>query len=244
MRSVKRLVAVPVLLVALSGCMLTYSPPIRGAHGGAPAPPSRLGVEAALLVPAGGYQGTLSMPVGRKVEVLLGGQGSEVQMMGFLGARLHPAAERSREEATLQRPVVDVEVEAGLGVGAGGERDCDEYEGRCEDDRDSLQRMAYGGYAGLGLAYWAEPWFAVYGRTLLQGSKASGIPHTTWATVLAGVQFVVGPVGAHLGFGYGGYYNTVDSESSIVLEAGLSVRVGPRVVAPEREPDERPGMLR
>ena len=244
MKLVRHLVAVAPLLAALSGCMLTYSPPIRGAHGGAPVPPSRPWLEAALLGPAGGYQGTLRMPLGRKVEMLVGGQGSEVQMMGFLGARLHPLAERSREQATLERPVVDLELEAGFGFGAGGELYCDEYEGACEDDRDPMQRTAYGGFAGLGVAYWAEPWFALYGRTLLQGSKASGIPYTSWATMLTGLQFVVGPVGAHFGIGYGGYHNTADAEDSLVLELGLSVTLGPRVVTPKGPPGGRGAALR
>lgn len=184
------------LLWAVIGCNPVYAPPVRGTHYGAP---GRLagerievgGAAAGVMYP---YVGGPHVAVGLSDEVSLEAGGNfqlfEGWAIGWVGARFTRPPQSSSDWS------LDAEVGAGAGIGG---RDCE------SDSCVPWTSLTTGGaYAGLGLAYRGDiP--AVYVRSRLEVSVATGIEPTLWPTAMIGFEctleraFVIGAGGGYLG---------------------------------------------
>jgi len=224
--------AAPVLLplaAIAAGCAPTYAPPVRPTHGGAPGSvaPSESELRAEVGVPAGGA-GNLLLPLGPKVHLELGADGSEEWVMGRSGLRLTGL----EESIGSMRLLADISVGAGIGRGgvlcgnlAEGDDNCD----GTTEEADGLawhQRLAGGGWLGGGLALHPAEWIVPYVRASMRLTGATGVPATFWLSGMGGVEFRLGAASLHLGIGWWGYANENDANDGVLLELGLGVRFG------------------
>jgi len=128
-----------------------------------------------------------------------------------------------------------IDLEAGAGLGLGGElcgnpteaetREC----GRATvttDGREWDDRIAYGGYAGAGVArHW--DWFALYGRARSQVSTATEVPTTVWwSSVLGGQITLFGELRMYAAGGLAGFNNRIDEETGVLVDVGLALQGG------------------
>jgi len=213
----------------VAGCNATYAPPIRAVQYGAPARLEQGHVEV------GGDAGGFSAPTAGGPHVGVGIRdwvaleaGGNFQLvmgnvhkwaMGFVGPRFSYAPHR--QEAV--HFVGDLEL--GLGAGVGGvlddndapSKDCTSCDGRAATDR-----IAGGGYAGIGIGEQIH-WFSVFARVRVEGSTATNVPTTVWPSATAGVEFNIRKRAAiTLAGGYIGYTNARDTEHGWFYQLGVT----------------------
>lgn len=223
--SVAALVLVLGLGLGALGCNPTYAPPPRTAHNVAP---DRLEPgEGEVAVSSSWYlrgSAVLSAEVAERVTLEGGletGPGSWQLATG--GARVTVVDAHGRTGPTM-------DLETGLAVGLGGERCQADYgdtldcQGRVPDQRDWTERLAYGGYLGLGLGYRVVEELQLYTRGRVEVSVASGIPRTLWGSWVAGLELDLDPVMLHLVGGFGGFDNEVDGALGPLVELGVGIR--------------------
>ncbi len=205
------------LTLVCASCTATYAPPVRyftpGAPGRIKAGDYEVGFSFFSASLTTGLYDWLSTEVGVEYQAL--------SVMGFTGFRLTASASKYL--------VSDFEFGAGLGLGGSrcGNQEYDDAYASCTwDGLDSLDRFAGGGYFGLGARLGTDE-LSMYFRGRGELTKATGVPLTVWAGGLMGLHVTLGRLlGIHCGFGYGGYWNEIDSRGSILLEFGFAFRFG------------------
>jgi hypothetical protein len=141
--------------------------------------------------------------------------------MGYIGPRFSLVSPRESPVRLL------ADIELGAGAGIGGElhnnqpqdKDCLDC-----DNRQWNQRLAYGGYQGVGLGLQAH-WFSIYLRGRVEESKATNIPLTLWPSFLIGMEANIKRRAAiNAGTGLMWYTNSADhSEAFWIFQLGFSV---------------------
>lgn len=198
-------------------CNPHYAPPVRSAHYGAPGRMREAGWET-----AGGatHYGTGGPFVGVKVAdgltVEMGGELGFIEQsgrwsLGVTGLRYSIDALRDPDGSGAS-----FDVEAGAGLGVGGSR-ADDIAGEWSE------RLAGGGYLGAGAAWYADRWFAAFGRARVQLSAARAVPLTFWWSAVLGPEFTFGPVSAYVALGFSGYLNDSDENRGGLIDAGASL---------------------
>lgn len=215
-------IAVILVLVLLPGCA-AYAPPVRSVTYGAPGRLRQGDLEiaggmasAAAAAFSGG--GWLAYGVRDWASVELGLDAQRNSWgMGFLGGRFTHAPKRERK----LHGALDGEV--GLGMGAGGNDDCDFNDKHC-DRRSWNQRAAFGSYLGGGAGYHFS-WFALYARGRIQQTVSDGLPATVWGTLNGGMQFrIARTVDLFGAAGLSGYFTTKSANSAFFsFDTGISV---------------------
>ncbi len=202
--------------VALGGCNAYYAPPVRAFQYGAPA---RL---EAGRVEVGGTAGGFAIPdiggphvgvgITDAVAIEAGGNfwldaGRQSWAMGWLGPRFSYAPHRERRVHFIG------DLELGAGVGVGGVRDSNSsLSDHCMDcdGRSGLDRLAGGGYGGIGLGVQIA-WVSLYARARVEMSTADNVPTTVWPSASVGAEFNYRKKFAvTIGGGYIGYVNGSD----------------------------------
>ncbi|MDD5308613.1 MAG: hypothetical protein PHU25_14945 [Deltaproteobacteria bacterium] len=220
------------LAVACSSC--TFAPPIRSVHGGAPGRVSAREVEvgaAANLYPGVRWERETSTPwlspalsygIVDTIAIEAAADVTTFWRMGSLGLRLTPLQKKDK----LRRFSYDFEI--GGGAGVGGALYCEDDTNDCkgnykEDKRDSMERIAAGGYAGVGFGYrWS--WFGVFLRGQYQLTGATNVPLTQWLSFAAGPQFTIfDGVYIYAAGGMWGWVNQMDDGHDGLAEIGTSV---------------------
>ncbi len=218
------------LTLVAAGCAPSYAPPPRTAHDGAA---GRLEAREASFGGAYQFAGTsgearVRLPATDRLWLEAGGTFGESFALGTLGARIN-AYDSGRMPV---RVVLDVDFGVGAGLGgelcgngASGESSCDG--GRAQaDGRGWLDRFAYGGYLGGGIALHVTRGFAPFARVRLQLSETTNVPTTYWGSAVAGVDFRYESVSWYGAIGVGGFTNAFDDEAGLLLETGLTFYVG------------------
>jgi hypothetical protein len=240
--SMKNKMLLVLSLVLMSGCVA--APPIRSVSPGAP----DLMKKGAIRVGGGpqlflGWQGavsggvTMAYGLTDRLQLELGGDfnlftfddepNSETDLrwaMGYAGARLQPL---SLERGT-RRIVLDLEF--GLGGGAGGVQDCHSDSMDCthleKDDLEWYKRGAFGGYAGAGLGFWFDR-IGLYARGLTTLVKAENIPTTFHYAEINGVAWKIPTskvdLQLHVGAGFSGFVNDIDEAAGLSVESGVTL---------------------
>ena len=203
------------------GCFLSYAPPLRGTHAGAP---GHLGAGEAELAFATAGVGTDSAATPPLVFVPSIGASVSSHVALEAGANLS-----SEEEWTMffvgprftfwPRPGtkhgIAVDLEFGGGLGRGGHQVCYDLvhhlpHGPC-DGLAPADRDAFGGYAGAGVA-WHYHLLSVYARARVEATSATHIATTFWPSVIAGVELdlwhhlQLGAAGGYVGVINGGQH--------------------------------------
>jgi len=214
----------------LGACAPTYAPPMRTTHVGAPRtlPGGRLELGTGASIHHGWSRGAaLRVGLPEDTQIELGSDIGDTWQLGLLGVRW------VKGDTAPSAWVIDVE--AGLGLGLGGElcgnpgeaetRSCGGVD-LTTDGREWDDRIAYGGYAGAGLArHWR--WFALYGRARSQLSTATEVPKTVWwSSVLGGQITLFDNLRLYAGGGLAGFSNRYDEETGLILDAGLALLGG------------------
>ncbi len=214
-------VLVPIVAMATIACGPTYAPPVRSGHHGTPGRMQQGHMEIAgdVAGPAGSpSMGGLSTGVVVEdwLEIQTGVDASLLNedlswTMGWMGLAL-----------TGRQGPVAMEVEVGLGGGAGGQY-C-EYIDDCKDRSGPwYRRPAFGAYFGAGVGLHLK-WFSFFGRMRFQVSNARDVPTTMWASGVAGVQIsILRSFHIHFGAGRGGYWNEKESMTFDILDMGVSI---------------------
>lgn len=212
-------------------CAPTYAPPMRSLHVGAPQALSqgRLELAAGASVHQGWSRGAaLRIGLPDDLGLELASDVGESWQLGVAGVRWVP------DGMAPASWVLDLE--AGLGAGLGGvlcgnpveaeTRTCDGDVQATTDGREWSDRLAWGGYAGAGLArHW--DWFALFGRARSQLSTATYVPTTVWwSSILGGQITLFDQLRLHAGVGAVGFDNRMDREAGWILDAGLAL-IGP-----------------
>jgi hypothetical protein len=218
-------------LVALAGCNATYAPPIRAFQYGAPARLTEGRVEiggtaGGLAVPniggphlAIGIRDWVAIEAGGNLQLL--GNANDRWAMGFIGPRFSWAPNR-------KAPVHFIgDLELGVGAGVGGELNGSARPGSKEcppcDDLNWSDRIAWGGYQGIGLGLQIN-WFSIYGRVRFEESTATNIPTTIWPSASLGLEAnILSRAAITVGGGYIGYANGNDHENGWFWQLGVSV---------------------
>lgn len=211
-----RLIAALMLaLPAMVGCSPVFAPPVRSTHMGPPRPHRKGEVElggAANMYGSGGPWANVTLTP--SVSLNLGSDlkltDNENWAMGHAGLRYTLGGADGRRTGWFG----DLELGGGLGVGGINTR----YERRWHE------RLAYGGYVGLGAAYRFYEWLGLFARAQAELTDAKGVSSTFWASGVFGPNFNAGPVSFYIAVGLGYYYNQYDSNAGLLPEAGLSVR--------------------
>jgi len=182
------------VVLILGACYPKYSPPIRALYYASPGrtEQKRLQVASAYLPVAGG-SATLDYAPSDHISVETGG---DFLFAAFgtasLGLRIRPwPAVRQQRKVQLLN-----DLEAGFGLGAGGEFECDEEEDCVSDNLEWYDRFAYGAYIGTGIGIGFTYWKAseriididLYARVRMSFAKATGAPYTTWVIWGPGIQ--------------------------------------------------------
>lgn len=203
------------------GCSASFSPPMRSIHETAPgltsAHEGTVAVAGALPNRVGA---TVSIPVAHGLRVEAHGDGSDLWVVGNVGVR-------ATEHIGNSRVTVDQELGGGGGLGGARCGNTGESGSSCSTGTaDGLawsQRVAYGGYTGIGLGVRLAPWVHAFARARVQVSQATQAPLTFWASGLAGPAFRYGRVSWYGGVGYGGYANRDDRAGTLLVETGMGV---------------------
>jgi len=220
-------------LVALGACNATYAPPIRSTHMRAPGRLSGGQGEIAVAAAGGHARGALSAGIPLNETLSLDAQfdTSGEWQIGNVGLR---ATHRSPDR------VVNVDAEIGGGGGVGGQRCGNPGQGATDnpcpalplDGRSAQERLAYGGFAGIGVGIRPLRWMNVFARTRVQLTTATNVPNTIWMSGLVGAEFTLGPVVLGGGVGYAHYTNDVESQGDAIVELGAAIPF--TVFAPQR----------
>ncbi len=209
-------------LVSLGACNATYAPPVRSTHLRAPGRLAPGQGEIAATVGAPNGRGALGggIPVTEALSVEAQFDTSDAWHVGNVGLR---ATHRSPDR------VLSVDGEFGGGGGVGGQRcgnvgtDGDPCPGGAPDGRSAQERLAYGGFVGLGVGVRPVRWMALFARSRAQLTTANNVPNTLWISGLAGAEFLLGPVVVGAGAGYAHYSNDTESRGDLIVELGASV---------------------
>ena len=211
-------------LVLGAGCYPAYSPPARTAHYGAPAAAKagRMEIGTSLNANAIGGGGFADLALTDDVQLDLGADfADDMFAVGFLGARYMPLNRLTRGRRV--KPTLDLE--AGLGVGVGGEH-CWEFDDEDGGDCDDIawdERATGGGYLGAGVGFNAA-WFDLFARARMQVTGAESAPTTMWATLLVGAQATIAHhVKLYASGGEYLYENELEEGSGPFFEIGLAV---------------------
>lgn len=234
--------AAAVAAFVVAGCNPTFAPPVRSANYG---PPGRLRageaeVGGAMTIPfvtGGPYFGLavldqLSVEVGGEFAAIAGNEEGESGWgLGWLGLR----GTLPYDAGDGFRLAVDLEAGGGLGVGGSlcdnAHHSGDEWDTECPvgeqwDGVNWANRLAGGGYVGLGLGLTWD-WFSTYLRTRHQFTKAENIPLTYWYTVSLGVDFLIlDRFNIYASYGLAGYQNDYDEEPAwpFLGEIGMALK--------------------
>jgi hypothetical protein len=221
------------LAVSASACVATYAPPIRSTHYGSPGRLQKGDWEiggASTVFPSGGPQASvgitdwLALEVGGDIAQDGLGGGDNSWIMGFAGARFTPL---KKSFGSIE---LALDLELGAGGGVGGvvclEKRLNEGSEYCSED-DGLEwndRAAFGGYTGVGFGLTFD-FFSVFTRVRAQLTSATNIPMTTWLSEIGGIQFRLWKK-VYLYAAGGGvqYFNSEDSKTGTIFEAGLSIK--------------------
>lgn len=219
------------VLHTLAACTATYAPPVRSPHGEAPG--SMRAGEVRFSAGAVGFPMPViggpaaTVAVSDHVAVELGADFSAIDApwaIGFVGVRLTPVNDRA--DSFDGRLSLDVELGGGIGSGGelcGNSSRCDEN-GTVWDGRERFDRLAGGAMAGVGVGVHLD-WFAVFLRTRLQETVATGVPSTTWGSGVLGVQFTIADrVALYFAGGLFGYWNDMDEFWGWLADSGLSLK--------------------
>jgi hypothetical protein len=234
-----RLVLLALLgMFSLCSCSPTYAPPIRTTHFGMPGHLQGGKVEIGGGMNINEYSGgpVLAVALTDWLQLEAGADindGSHAWNMYFGGIR---ASVGYVEDGV--GGAVDLELGGGAGVGG-------EYEGN-EDTMGWKDRSASGWYVGCGAGFQID-WFSAFVRGRFQASWATGIPETTWWTLVGGIQATIADsVNLYIAGGGAGYTNSMDQESGLIGEFGLSVELPvfykppPKKMKREPEPTDVP----
>jgi hypothetical protein len=212
-------------LAALSAtaCNATYAPPLRSTHLRAPGRLAPNQGDLSATVGAAHGRGALgvSLPVSEVLSVEVQGDTSDTWHLGNASVRAtHRSADR----------VLSLDGEVGGGAGVGGQRcgnaaldNSDPCPGLAVDGRGVTDRVAYGGFLGVGVGVRPVRWLSLFARTRAQLSAATNVPNTLWLSGLAGAEVYVGPVVFGLGAGYAHYRNSVENDGDAIVEGAVSV---------------------
>jgi opacity protein-like surface antigen len=223
MRPIQSFVAAAASIAVLlaAACTPVYAPPIRSHHYGAPA---RLNAGDIEIAGGATYFGTggpqVAVALTDRLQLEVGGEFAlQRWALGTAGLRATLYAPPPGEPGFL------LDTELGAGLGAGGECAFNEQRNSCpEHGRAWHERLAGGGYAGLGLGA-RYAWFAWSLRGRAQVSRATGIPTTFWYSAMTGPQFtIMDHVMLYAGAGVAGYTNRHDDEFGFLVDAGIGVR--------------------
>jgi hypothetical protein len=237
--------------VAATRCDPTYAPPIRAVQYGAPArlTEGRVEIGAAaggLWVPqivsphvAVGVRDWVALEAG--ANALVPPDRRYAWALAFVGPRFSMAPHRERSIHFIG----DLELGAGAGVGGvlhgndAATPDCAVCDGRAAFDR-----VAGGGYAGVGVGAQIA-WFSIYGRSRFEVSGATNVPVTVWPSVSLGLEANLRKHAAlTLGGGYLGYANAVERIHAWFYQIGVTIMFdafAPRGRAPSAaSPPPRP----
>ena len=181
-------------MLLVHGCAATYAPPVRVNHYGAPAEPKAgqmelLAAAQAVVIPYGGH-GSFNYAFTDKLQLELGVDGfAERFMMGHVGVRYVPLNGRFKSKINFT-----LDLEAGVGVGAGGDKDCVHDDEDCTAARtDELrwnERLAGGGHVGTGFGMNIS-WFDLFARARIQLTGATNVPPTLWYSTVGGLQATI-----------------------------------------------------
>lgn len=217
-----------VVLASLAGCNPVYSPPVQVTHYGAPGNYENPRKVEAVAAAHGSYDvvptASFHYRINQGVQLELGSSVAlEEFVMQFGGVRLTvPPLLRDRDVK------LTMDTEFGLGIGVGGENKCS-GDACAATVRDSLmwkERLAWGGYAGVGLGINIK-WFDIYMRGRYQQTKATHIPTTSWFSALGGIQFTIAcRVKLNFAGGVATYVNDADQETGGFGEVGLGFYFG------------------
>lgn len=214
-------------VAAMSGCNPRFAPPVRTSHYGAPGKLKSGQIEvggAGNIFGTGGPE--LSYSLRDWLQIELGSDLSFLEKnpkwaMGWGGVRL-THTQNSTIHAN-ERMAWDIEL--GGGAGAGGENHCSSQETDCSfDSRAWSDRLAWGGYAGLGVGF-HKSWYSLFLRARAQFTSASDIPATFWFSGMLGIgSQIANHFNWYLAGGGAGYTNSKDSEGGVLGEIGMSVQ--------------------
>lgn len=219
------------LVVAAAGCAPSYAPPPRTAHDGAPGrlAPGEAGLGGTFTA-GGGSSGEarIRLPAADRLWLEAGGTFGENFALGTLGARV-TAFDSGRMPVRL---VVDVDF--GVAGGAGGVLCGNKQSGEsgCDgglaspDGRGWHDRLAFGAYAGSGVALHVTRGFAPYARVRVQASEATNVPVTFWLSGVLGVDLRYRVVSWYGAIGAVTFVNDLDDEAGLLLETGLTFHLG------------------
>ena len=201
----------------VGACNPHYAPPIRSAHYGAPGRMRDASWEVAGGATHFGTGGPLvGLKIAEGLALEMGGELGFIEesgrwSLGVTGLRYSFDQLRDSDGSGAS-----FDVEGGAGLGVGGSR-AEDIAGEWSS------RLAGGGYLGGGAAWYADRWFAAFGRARVQLSAARGVPATFWWSALLGPEFTVGPVSAYVALGFAGYLNDIDENRSGLIDAGASL---------------------
>jgi hypothetical protein len=204
---------VAAIALCAAGCNPVYAPPVRSTHDGAAGRVGRNELEIGGSVNpvysvGGAWVGVPTLDTDLRLEA--GADiGPKKWMMGWLGGRYTFADRNEEDHVDASGPALDLE--GGVGAGVGG-RNSDEDDPDTPDDEeiDWSDRLAGGGYWGLGAAYQVKGVFAPWIRARMQVTGADDIPATLWGSALIGVEAGYRVVHVFAGTGIVGYANQLD----------------------------------
>ena len=223
------LVLLAIVPAVLAGCSPTFAPPPQSTHYGAP---GRLRPEdgelAASLGTEGNFAGTVALPLAPDVRLEIGGDAGRSWILGQTGLRL------GLFDTPLNEGSIRIAGDATVGgaFGRGGELCGNQApDSGCDGtaSADGLpwhQRYAYGAWLGMGVGLHID-WFTPFARATVRISDATGVPTTTWLSFAGGIEIDLwDTVDVYAAMGWAGYDNADDTNSTLFLEAGLSIPFG------------------
>lgn len=221
-------------IVALAaGCSPTFAPPPQSTHYGAP---GRLrpqdaedGEIAGALGTEGNVAANVALPLAPDVRLEVGGDVGRSWVLGQTGLRLGLFDSALNENGSIR---IAGDATVGGAFGRGGERCGNQApDSGCDGtaSADGLpwhQRYAYGAWLGLGFGLHLD-WFTPFVRGTVRISDATGIPTTTWLSFAGGIELDLwDTLDVYAAMGWAGYDNAEDTNSTLFLEAGLSIPFG------------------
>jgi hypothetical protein len=212
-----------------AGCNPTFAPPPQSTHYGAA---GRAETGQGELVAAIGSRGngavSVGLPLGPQASVELGADLGRSWVLGQAGLRFRLFEEG---KGTL-RFAGDATVGGAFGRGGelcgnqapDGDVNCDGTAPGVDGDAWH-DRLAGGAWMGGGIALHID-WFTPFLRTSLRVAKATEVPTTIWVSAMAGFEIELLGIDLYAGLGIAAYQNELDDNSTLFLEAGLSIPFG------------------
>lgn len=223
-----RFTTLAVALALSAGCDPYYAPPLRAVQYGAPARLEQgrveVGVSAGGLAVPDVISPHLGVGLRDWVAIEAGGNftadfGRQAWALGFVGPRFSYAPHRERRFHFIS------DLELGVGGGVGGVRHGNEPQSReCPacDGLTSYDRVAGGGYAGVGLGAQIA-WFSLFARGRIEATTATNVPATAWPSASVGMELNVRKRAAlTVAGGYIGYFNAHDFANAWFYQLGVT----------------------